>query len=853
MTVDIPATSQEDLKISPMMVQWNACKKEAKDALLLFRMGDFYEAFYEDAALLSRELELTLTKRQGIPMSGVPAHTCEVYVEKLVNKGFRVAIAEQTENPKLAKGLVKREVVRIVTPGTLMNASSIADKSNNFFVSSCQVGFFWGLAFLDLSTGEFKVSEFSSEEELFHEWYRLRPSEILISEKTFAKHPLLFQKLKQALPSILMTIQEEWRFAHPLASQTLTAHFNTHSLDGFGLKESVAGINAAGALLSYLKDSLSQTVDHIQEIQSYSSTDYMLLDAMTLRHLELLEPMKESGKQHTLLSVLDNTQTAMGGRLLKQWIKRPLLSVEEIHLRQDAIQALLSRPETIDKILFSLSQVRDLERLIMKVTTANASPRDLVALRISLEALPLLHKVIEDVKSPLWETLYLGIQPLPEMTDLLAKALEEDPPLRVGEGKIFRSGFDQQLDELRHIGQDSKAWLLAYQTELREETGIKTLKVSYTRLFGYYIEVSRGQAEKMPPSFHRKQTLVNAERYITQELKDYEHKALTAEEKTLHLETELFIQLRNRVAQEGSKILQIARHLAVLDVLACLTKVAKEKNYCRPLVDNSRELMIREGRHPVIEAVQPMEPFISNDIRLDAEKERMLIITGPNMAGKSTYIRQVALIAILAQMGAYVPAREAHIGILDKIFTRIGASDDLSRGQSTFMVEMTETANILHHATDRSLVILDEIGRGTSTYDGISIAWAVAEYLLTTEGKKAKTLFATHYWELTQLETQYFGVVNYSVAVQEIEEKIVFLRKILRGGTDKSYGIHVAQLAGMPSWVVFRAKEILTHLEENNDKKNAFKPVRAKKPSPSKQQPSASLDLQLYLFSKDVS
>lgn len=818
-------------KTSPMMIQWHACKKSAGDALLLFRLGDFYEAFHEDAVLLARELDLTLTKRGEIPMSGVPHHTAEGYIDKLISKGYRVAIAEQTEDPQQVKGIVKREVVRVVTPGSLINSSLLSDKANNFFAAVTRVGTFYSLAYLDLTTGEFRVLETESDNDLLNEICRIRPSEILTSAKFQEKQAHLLKEVRQAY-DYLLTAVEDWRFDHQTTYDFLVSHFRVHTLDGLGLMGKVAGINAAGALLQHLQDALCLPVDHIRELTPYSTSDFMILDRTTQRNLELTESLKDGSRKNTLLSILDQTKTPMGGRLLCKWVQQPLLATEEIHKRQDAIQALLStHVHSLDSLGLLLQSVRDLERLMMKVSSGYASPRDLVALRFSLDPIPQIKTVLQ----PMTHTsLLLGsevqkLDHLPELTTLIARALEDEPPIKVSDGRVFRDGFHPQLDELRTISLDSKSWIATYQGTLREQTGIKTLKVGFTRMFGYYIEVSKGQSERMPDIFQRRQTLVNAERYITPELKTFESKVLSAEERILAIETDLFNQLRLEIAKFAPQVQRIAQAIATIDTLFGLAKTAVHYGYTRPIVDHSQVLQIIDGRHPVIEAANASQKFVPNDTLLDDESNRLLLITGPNMAGKSTYIRQVALIGIMAQMGSFIPARSAQIGIIDKVFTRIGASDDLARGQSTFMVEMTETANILNNATSRSLVILDEIGRGTSTYDGISIAWSVAEYLLTTEDKMAKTLFATHYWELTKLEEKVPGAVNYNVAVNESAEDIVFLRKIVRGGTDKSYGIHVGRLAGLPLPVIARAKEILAHLEENANRKGLFEPSRPKK------------------------
>lgn len=832
-------------KNTPMMAQWHACKQFAKDAVLLFRMGDFYESFYEDAVTLSKELELTLTKRHDIFMAGIPHHTVENYIDKLVSKGFRVAVAEQTEDPKLTKGLVKREVVRVVTPGTLLNSSLLSDKTNNFFISVTQVGSLFGLAVIDLTTSEFRVIEFDKEEDLLNEVHRLRPAEFLTSDRFKEKHAAFFTEVRLSFPC-LVNQYEDWHFEHQTAHNYLTEHFQVLHLDGFGLRGMISGINAAGALLHYLKEALCLPTHQVQEISTYSTAHYMSLDRTTQRNLELTESMQDGSRKNTLLEVLDQTKTPMGARLIRHWVKQPLFSVEEITKRQDAIQALFSQPELLEQIRQKLDFVRDLERLMMKITTGYANPRDLVALRLSLEPIPQIKSWLSHLSmSTLLQEEVQKLEALPEVTALITNAIVDEPPVRLGEGRTFRDGYHQEMDELREISRDSKSWIAQYQNDLKTQTGLKSLKVGYTKIFGYYIEVSKGQSERMPDSFMRRQTLVNAERYITPELKAYESKVLNAEERISLYESELFNALRMEIAKYSSQLIKTSQALAKIDCLISLAAVAQQKGYVRPTVDASNVLDISDGRHPVIESTAQTNKFIPNDTILDDDKNRLILITGPNMAGKSTYIRQVALIAIMAQMGSFVPAKKAHVGLIDKVFTRIGASDDLSRGQSTFMVEMTETANILHHATSRSLVILDEIGRGTSTYDGISIAWSVAEYLLTTEGRMAKTLFATHYWELTKLEEKVPGAVNYNVAVHENGDQIVFLRKIVKGGTDKSYGIHVGRLAGLPLTVIARAKEILVHLEENANRKNAFEPSKPKK-LPAKPKPQDSLQMTFF-------
>lgn len=804
------STTPYEEKVSPMMVQWHDCKKQAEGSLLLFRLGDFYEAFYADAITLSKELELTLTKRQEIPMAGIPFHTSEGYIDRLVSRGYRVAIAEQIEDPKQVKGLVKREVVRIVTPGTVIQSSLLSEKSNHFIACLSLFNQMLGLSVLDLTTAEFKIWEFESFTSLSDELSRLQPKELIVSEKAMNLYKEPIENL-----SCAVLVREQWHFDPEQTHDFLIRHFGVLSLDGFGLQGMDAGVHAAGSLLSYVQDQLHVSIEHIQTMQKEKSGKYMCLDSISLRHLEILEPLHDKESKCSLLHLLDQTQTPMGGRLLKHWLTHPLLSITDIEQRQQALSFFISFPQR-KMLSLALSEVRDLERLIMRIETGFASPKDLLGLRISLEQSPKILALLEGIDSPLlseWANSLCDVSPL---TEKIASALSDDPPFRLSDGQVIKKGFHADLDELRRICENSQEWIAEYQNTLRQETQIRTLKVGYTKAFGYYIEVSRGQAEKMPASFQRRQTLLNTERFITPELKEYEHKVLSAEDKISALETHLFHELRKEIAKEGNTVRKIASAIAHIDCVLSLAEVALEHNYTCPTIDESLLFHIEGGRHPVIEAHLRSDSFIPNDVLLNDEEHRLLVITGPNMAGKSTFIRQVALIAILTQIGSFVPAKRAHIGIVDKVFTRIGASDNLAKGHSTFMVEMAETAHILHNATNRSLVILDEIGRGTSTYDGISIAWAVAEYLLTTTGKQAKTLFATHYFELTQLEEKIPGAINYNIAVHESESGIVFLRKIMRGSADKSYGIHVAKLAGLPLPVLKQAQNMLKSLEKGN-------------------------------------
>ena len=781
-----------------MMVQWHACKEAAPDTILLFRLGDFYEAFYEDAELLSKELDLTLTKRQEIPMAGVPHHMCDTYVDRLVAKGFRVSIANQMEDPKEVKGIVKREVVRIVTPGTVINSSLIQDKEQSYLASVFPLNQSFGLAFLDITTASFFVLEFEKKESLLDELCRIHPKELLLGKKWKEDQEFLREVHKNIRPTLHYL--EGWHFDHKSALDFLCRHFKVQTLDGFGLKGMSAGINAAGALLTYVQEELHLPINHITMLKTEQNSGFMHIDKSTQRNLELTHPLHEGQKESTLLYLIDGTKTPMGGRMLRQWLLHPLLDVKRISKRQDRIEKLTKEFSKLLQLRRHLGEIRDLERLMMRIETGFASPRDLGSLRLSLEQIPLIAPLVEETLSD-----------VSDVVNKIKNALTDTPPLRLSDGGFFKEGYDVELDQLFAIKTDSKSWIATYQMRLRESLGIRTLKVGYTRAFGYYIEVSKAQSEKVPSHFHRRQTLVNAERFITDELKEFEYKILSADEKIRGIEARLFTELRMEVATHGEKVRQNASAIAHIDAFAALAKLATEREYVRPEVDESPIFKVEEGRHPVIEATLD-ENFIPNDIFFD--DKQLALITGPNMAGKSTFLRQAALIAILTQMGSFIPAKSAHIGIIDKVFSRIGASDDLTRGQSTFMVEMTETAHILHNATERSLIILDEIGRGTSTYDGISIAWAVAEYLLSTPGKQAKTLFATHYFEMTELAEKYPAAFNLNVAVEETADGIVFLRKIQAGMADKSYGIHVARLAGLPHVCLKQAEKKLLELEK---------------------------------------
>lgn len=803
---------------TPMMKQWKNLKEKAKDALLLFRLGDFYEAFHEDAYIISKELDLTLTKRQNVPMCGVPYHASEIYIDRLIAKGFKVAIAEQTEDPKNANGLVKREITRILSPGVIFNSNLLQDKSNNFFISISQISTTFGLAIIDLSTSEFSAIEVENEKDLINEIYKLKPSEILVSRKFKAQNENLIEKLSIDL-KFLLNEKDEWYFDFELAYSKLISQFNLINLDCFGLKGMNSAIISAGALIAYLSEDLSLNLEHIKSIKKENLSSYMAIDYSTMKNLEIIESYNYFNKENTLLNLLDKTTTAMGGRLLKNWLKFPLLDIEKINQRQITLQEILDNFEVFLNIRTHLENIRDLQRLLIRIINQSATPRDLSSLRFSIKSVPLIKELLNKFSSTLLINIKENLKDINPLLSLLDKALVELPSLRLSDGNIFKEGYNEELDELKQLSKNSFSWLNKYQEELKAQTNIKTLKVKFNKVFGYFIEVSNSQTEKVPADFIRKQTLVNCERYINEKLKEFEHKVLSSEEKIKILENTLFLDLREKVLKYCDDIENISESIANLDTLLSLALVAKNHHYSRPEINDSNIIDIKQGRHPIIEAFSSKGEFIPNDSYLDNEKDQLLLITGPNMAGKSTFIRQVALIVIMAQIGSYIPAESAKIGIIDKVFSRVGASDDLARGQSTFMVEMTETANILNNATNRSLIILDEIGRGTSTYDGISIAWAVCDYLLTCENKKAKTLFATHYFELTDLEKELKGIVNYNVEIKETDTGIVFLRKIIKGSTDKSYGIHVAKLANMPYGVIKKAEERLFNLENNQTQK----------------------------------
>ena len=805
------------MKLTPMMQQYRRIKKETPPSILMFRLGDFYEMFFDDALTASRILNITLTSRESgkgnkVPMCGVPYHAAQEYIAKLVRAGHRVAVCDQVEDPELAQGLVKREVTRIVTPGTVLEESLLREKSNNYLAAINRVNGLYGLCYLDLSTGEFVVTELAREPDLFNEVGRVAPSEFLLPQG-LAEDREFMRRVKESSFAMVNPL-DDWLFEYESSYGRLKEFFRTQSLDGFGCADLGPAIGAAGAVIHYLKETGHSSLAHVTKITRSVTADQMILDIHTQRNLELVRNLRTGGREGTLISVLDHTSTSMGARLLRQWLLQPLIGVEEIVRRQGGVQELFDGAavsETLSKIL---RDFKDIERLIARIDCGHAHARDLLALKQSLDLLPFLKKCIAPLTSEMVVRLRGMLENMSDVAALIEKGIDPEAPLTVREGGIIRTGYDAELDEIRSIARSGKGWIAELQKREVERTGIKSLKVGYNRVFGYYIEVTKPNLGAAPADYIRKQTVVNGERFITLELKEYESKILGAEEKAAAMEYAVFQTIREKIVAGTERIQRAGRGVALLDVLNSLAASARRNNYVRPQVNNGDIIEIIDGRHPVLELTLVDERFVPNDTLLNTETDQLLIITGPNMAGKSTYIRQVALLVLMAQTGSFIPATRATIGIVDRIFTRVGASDELTRGQSTFMVEMNETATILNNATEKSLIVLDEIGRGTSTFDGISIAWAVAEYLHNSTERRARTLFATHYHELTELEMNLPGVKNYNVAVKEWNDEIVFLRKIVPGGTDKSYGIHVARLAGLPRKVIERAKDILNALEE---------------------------------------
>lgn len=838
--------------LTPMMQKYMETKEEYSDCILFYRLGDFYEMFFEDAKIVSKELELTLTgKSCGLekraPMCGVPYHAAETYLNRLVQKGYKVAICEQVEDPKQAKGLVKREVIRVVTPGTTLDPAGLDETKNNYIMGIFCDESGYGLAIADITTADFFVTEVDSVRKLKDELSKFTPSEI-VCNASFLISGIDIQDLEHQYSFIISSL-EDWFFTSENVERTLLSHFHAASFAALGLSDFPIGAVAAGALFQYLLETQKTGLEHISKIEPYLSGKYMLLDAATRRNLELTDTLREKQKRGSLLWVLDKTKTAMGARLLRSYVEQPLISKCDIEMRLDAVDVLYHNMIAREEIREYLQPVYDLERLITRIVYGTANPRDFIAFKNSIRMLPSIKMILSELDGVLLKEINENMDELTDICDLIEESITEEPPITVRDAGILKSGYNHQVDELRSAKTDGKQWLSKIEEEEREKTGIKNLRIKYNKVFGYYLEVTNSYRDLVPEYYTRKQTLTNAERYITPKLKELEDKILGAEDKLTALEYEIFCSIRDQVASHAGRIQKTAKQIAMLDVFTSLAYVSEGNGYVRPRLNEIGTLELKEGRHPVVEQMSG-NLFIPNDVYLDNEKDRISIITGPNMAGKSTYMRQVALIVLMAQIGCFVPCQSADIGVVDRIFTRVGASDDLASGQSTFMVEMTEVANILRNASKRSLLILDEIGRGTSTLDGLSIAWAVVEYISNPNLIGAKTLFATHYHELTELEGKIEGVQNYCIAVQEKEEDIVFLRKIIKGGADKSYGIQVAKLAGVPDVVIQRARKICEELE-GTDLSEIVKQMDVETETELKQQEKTTGYEQLSLFSEE--
>ncbi|MCX6151931.1 MAG: DNA mismatch repair protein MutS [Ignavibacteriales bacterium] len=800
---------------TPLMAQYHKIKENHPDTILLFRVGDFFETFEEDAKTASKVLGITLTRRANgsagdVPLAGFPFHAIDTYLPKLVRSGYRVAVCEQMENPKFAKGIVKREVIEVVTPGVAFSDKLLDHKKNNYVFAFCINDEIAGISFCDISTGEFfayevPVNEISQQVEL------IAPSEILYQKKDKDLISSILQKINLKLR---LTKVDDWVFNIDFSNDILTAHFKTVNLKGFGIDNLYSGTVAAGIVLNYLQETQKVNLSHINKIGKYNPSDYMLLDFSTKRNLEIIFSMQDGSREGSLISILDKTETAMGGRMLKNWISAPLRKLQPILKRQECVEEFFNNKPIRYKIINELKEIGDLERLISKVCTAKANPREIVAVKTSLKKIPVIKELLSEFNSQVLVNLNQKLQPIEKLVDRIDKAVVDSPPLSLSDGGVISYGFSPELDELRDLSGNAKSWIANLQKTERERTNISSLKVSFNKVFGYYIEISNANKDKIPENYIRKQTLVNGERYITPELKNYEDKILNAEEKIADLEYQLFNEIRLEVAAEAEAIQQNARLIAMLDCYISLAESAEQYNYVKPELNESDEIEIIDGRHPVVERIlKPGEKFNPNNCSLVNEDTQIILLTGPNMAGKSVYIRQVGLIVLLAQIGSFVPAKSARIGLVDKIFTRVGASDNITAGESTFLVEMQEAANILNNATNKSLILLDEIGRGTSTFDGISIAWAITEYLHENIAVAAKTLFATHYHELNEMATIFPRIKNFKVEVKEYGDKVIFLHKVSAGGADHSYGIQVAQMAGLPMFVTSRAKQILENLE----------------------------------------
>ena len=848
------------MTFSPMMQHYLQMKEKYKDCILFYRIGDFYEMFFDDAKTVSRELELTLTGKdcgteERAPMCGVPFHAAQTYIDRLVKNGHKVAICEQMEDPKSAKGLVKRDVIRIVTPGTNMEPGALDEKRNNYLMGIAYLGERLGVAYCDYSTGDFFVTEVKDSRELFDEIAKVSPAEI-ITNQYFAMSGISLDDLKER-QHICISVLDNRYFDEETIKGRMREHFNVAVLDGLGLTDFPTGFFAAGAVLNYLYETQKNSLPHITRITPYLTGKFMLIDSSSRRNLELTETLREKAKRGTLLWVLDKTKTAMGARTLRSVIEQPLLDKKEIIKRQDAIEEMVSNTAQREEIRESLDAVYDLERIMTRISCKTANPRDLIAFRTSIGMIPPVKALLSNAHAALLEQIYGQLDDCRDLYDLVGRAITDDPPILLRDGGIIREGYSQEADRLRKAKTDGKQWIADLETKGREETGIKNLRIRYNKVFGYYFEVTNSYKQLVPESWERRQTLTNAERYTTRELKELESTILGAEDRLNSLEYDLFSEVREKIASQIDRVRASSKALAALDVICSLAKVAEQNNYVRPKINSRGIIDIKEGRHPVVEKMLGDEQFVANDTFLNKEEDKIAIITGPNMAGKSTYMRQTALIVLMAQTGSFVPAEAASIGLVDRIFTRVGASDDLASGQSTFMVEMSEVANILNNATPDSLLILDEIGRGTSTYDGLGIAWAVVEYIATNRKLGSRTLFATHYHELTELEGKIPGVKNYCIAVKEHGENIVFLRRIVRGGADKSYGVQVARLAGVPKAVLTRAAELVEELSGADISQNASRIAEAgasfRSARKQKEAPKDYPDEQMSLFEKPES
>ena len=818
---------------TPMMQQYLDIKNQYKDCIMFYRVGDFYEMFFDDALTASKALEITLTgkdcgQEERAPMCGVPYHAYEVYANRLIEQGYKVAICEQVEDPKQAKGLVKRDVIQIITPGTNLSTQNLKEGQNNYIMSIYAFDNAYGIAVADITTGEARTCQVTSQEKCKDEINKYQPSEIICNE-TLLCQDWDWDYYRERLHITISAI-DDWHFNEEQAANCLLKHFKVQSLEALGLKDRSLTVIASGALMEYLIETQKSSLDHMNRLELYAVDDYMILDSSTRRNLELTETLRDKEKRGSLLWVLDKTKTAMGARLLRTYIEQPLIRKDRIEERLDAIEQLNREAITREELREYLNPIYDLERLMTRISLKTANPRDLISFKTSLSYLPYIRQLLAGYPSGLLHQIYEDLDGLEDIHQLLEDSIIEDPPLQIKEGGIIKDGYLEHIDELKHAKTDGKQWLAELETKERETSGIKNLKIKYNKVFGYYFDVTNSYKELVPEHFIRKQTLANSERYTTEELDKLADTILGSEDKLCALEYETFCDIREKISGEIKRVQRTAHAVAMLDVMTSLAYVTEQNHYIRPVMNEEGRLKIQGGRHPVVEKMIPNDLFIRNDTELDINENRIAIITGPNMAGKSTYMRQTALIVLLAQMGCYVPADQANIGIVDRIFTRVGASDDLASGQSTFMVEMSEVANILRNATVNSLLILDEIGRGTSTYDGLSIAWSVVEYISNFHRLGAKTLFATHYHELTELEGQLPGVHNYCIAVKEQGDDIVFLRKIMRGGADRSYGIQVAKLAGLPQDVIERANEILSELLDEHDLAGKGKKVTVAKP-----------------------